>query len=151
MSSIFAPFYESFFYDSNYQLIFNQLYDGPGYFVLGIILVILPAIALMPFYWDNKLWYRNPYWGVFTWVIWMIAAALIVSILTYISAYQFIFNSNNGALNTALDDPNLNYYDYANWLVWMYTILNGVGALITGFIHSLWLKHTSKLHIHIPF
>lgn len=151
MSSIFAPLYESILYDPNYQLIFNRLYEGSGYFVMGIILLLLPALLLMPFYWDYRFKYRNPYWGWKTWAIWLVASAAITAVLTYVLAYQFIFGSNDAALNEALNDPNLNYYGYAQWLVWVYALINAIGALITGFVHSLWLKLFSKLHIHIPF
>lgn len=151
MSSIFAPLYELFIYDPNYQLIFDQLYEGTGYFIMGIIFIFLPAVIMMTFYWDYKFGYRNPYWGRIAWFIWLILAVIISSVLTYASAYNFIFGSDNAPLNMALNDPNLNYDGYASWLVWMYTIINGIGSAITAFFHSLWLKQFSKLHIHIPF
>ncbi len=151
MSSVFAPFYELFIYDGNYQLIFDQLYNGYGYFIMGILLLFFPALVMMTFYFDHKSWYRNPYLGRGAWFIWLAVAIVTTAALTYTAAYQSIFASDNDPLNLALYNPNLNYYGYANWLVWMYTIINGVGAAVTGFIHSLWLKQFSRLHIHIPF
>lgn len=151
MSSIFAPFYEFFFYDQNYQLIFDQLYQGPGYFWMGILLTLFPVALLIPFYWDYKFSFRNPYYGVKTWILWLLVSALIISILTYLFAYQFIFATDNDNLNLALNDPNLKYEEYAKYLIWMYTLLNGFGSLVVSFIHSLWMKQFSKLHIHIPF
>jgi len=151
MSSIFAPFYELFFFSQNYQLIFDQLYEGPGYFWMGILLTILPVGLLIPFYWDYKFSFRNPYYGVKIWIIWLIVSAFIVSSLTYMFAVQFIFNTSNENLNIALSDPNLKYEEYAKYLIWMYTLLNGFGSLVVGFIHCLWMKQFSKLHIHIPF
>ncbi len=153
MSSIFAPFYESLLrlYADQYRLIFNELYNGPGYFVLGSLLLFLPGIIMALFYFDHKLWYRNPYWGWKTWAIWLVVSAAITAILTYVFSYQFIFGTDNQALNDALNNQNLKYNDYANYLVWMYVLVNGIGALVTGVIHSLWLRLFSKLHIHIPF
>ncbi|MBR3985989.1 MAG: hypothetical protein IKK04_02440 [Bacteroidales bacterium] len=151
MSSIFAPFYELFFFDPNYQLIFDQLYAGPGYFWMGFLLTLFPVALLIPFYWDYKFPFRNPYYGVKIWIVWLIVSAFIISILTYLFAFQFIFNTSNEDLNIALNDPNLQYEEYAKYLIWMYTLLNGFGSLLISFIHSLWMKQCSKLHIHIPF
>lgn len=151
MSSVFAPIYECFLFDSRFVLLFKQLFLGKGYALLGLTLILLPLVFFIFYYWDSRLPWGNPYRKIFSWVIWLIVTAGVVFGISYGIVYSELFNSDNPALIQALSDPSTGYKVFADGLVLSLSILNGAYSLITGFLWSLLLKQKSALHIHIPF
>ena len=151
MSNVFASIYEWLLYNMDYRLIFDCLYNGSGYGQLGLSLLLIPLLLFILYYWDSHLPWGNPYRKKFTWFIWLIIVAIIVVGSSYGIVYPAIMGSQDVSLQTALDDLTTGYYDFAQNFFVSISLLNGVYALLVGFLWSLLLKLKSVLHVHIPF
>ena len=151
MRYFFAMIYEWLLYNTKYNLLFKQLYQGNGYILLGLTLLFIPFLLFVLFYWDSRLPWGNPYRKKFNWFIWLIITAAVTIGASYAIVYPALFNSNDPALIQALNDPATNYVPFAEKLTLNISIINGVYSLITSFLWSLLLKQKSVLHIHIPF
>ena len=147
MKEIFAFVYDTLFgiFDPNYYLIFNHLYDNGGYTSMGFILLLVPLLCWLLFYFLMTY----PYGKLSHWFIVLLFTALVVFGLTYGTANTEIFSSNNQNLNNALS--NSNYSDFAGSLPIKYALINGILTLIVGFLYSLFLKRFSKIQTHLPF
>lgn len=151
MRDFFAMIYECFLYENNYKLLFDQLFHGNGYVLLGLALLFLPFLLFVLFYWDSRMPWGNPYRKKFNWIIWLIITAAATIGASYAIVYPALFNSNDPALIQAMNDPATYYWPFAEKLTLYISILNGVYSLLTSFLWSLLLKQKSVLHIHIPF
>ena len=147
MKEIFAFIYDTLFgiFDPNYYLIFNHLYDNGGYTSMGFILLLVPLLCWLLFYFLMTY----PYGKFYHWFIVLLVTALVVFGLTYGAANTEIFSSNNQNLNNALS--NSNFSDFASSLPIQYALINGLLTLIVGFLYSLFLKRFSKIQTHLPF
>ena len=147
MREIFAFIYDTLFgiFDPNYYLIFNHLYDNGGYTLMGFILILVPLLCWLLFYFLMTY----PYGKLYHWFTVLLVTALVVFGFTYGAANTEIFSSNNQDLNNALS--NSNYSDFASSLPIQYALINGLLTLIVGFLYSLFLKRFSKIQTHLPF
>lgn len=146
---MFATLYETIFnlYNADFYLIFQILLDEGGYNTLGLLLISLPLILLILFYY---LW-NNPYSKLFYWIIWIIFIAIVVFGSSFAAFNSAIYNSSNQELLNALNDPQAGYAQYASTLVYKFAAYNSISSLLLSFIYSIFLKQFSKLHIHLPF
>lgn len=149
MNDFFAIIYETLFglYESQFRLIFDTLYENGGYNLLGLTFTLVPLILFAAFYF---LW-KYPYGKFWHWLLWLIIVFLITGGISWGISNNEIFLSNNQALINALADPESGYEEYANTLPMTYALVNGLLAIVLGFIYSLILKQFSKIQIHLPF
>lgn len=151
MRDFFAMIYEWLVYDNNFSLLFEQLYQGNGYNLLGFAMLLLPLLLFVLFYWDSRMPWGNPYRKKFNWFIWLFITAVVTIGVSYGIVYPALFNSNNSNLIQAMNDPATFYWPFAERLTLNISILNGAYSLLVSFLWSLLLKQKSVLHIHIPF
>lgn len=151
MRDFFAMIYECFLYDNNYILLFNELYQGDGYILLGLALLLIPLLLFVLFYWDSRMPWGNPYRKKFSWFIWLFITAIVIIGVSYGIIYSALFSSSTPALIQAMNDPATFYWPFAEKLTLYIAILNGAYSLLVSFLWSLLLKQKSVLHIHIPF
>jgi uncharacterized protein YqhQ len=149
MKDIFATIYETWFqlYDSQFQLIFDTLYNDGGYVMFGLLFILVSLILWVLFYY---VW-NYPYGKFWHWLVWLIVTFIIVAGTTYGIANNEIFVSNNKVLINALADPESGYEQFAKTLPIKYALFNGILTTGLGFIYSLILKQFSKIQIHLPF
>lgn len=149
MNDLFATIYENLFglYNSEYQLIFDALYEDGGYNLLGITFIAVPLVMFAAFYF---LW-KNPYGKFWHWFLWLIIVSLITGGISWGIANNEIFLSDNQALIDALADPESGYEEYTNSLPIKYALCNELLGIVVGFVYSLILKQFSKIQIHLPF
>lgn len=148
MKNFFSMVYESWIglYNSNFDLIFTNLFEHGGYITLGFTFILIPIILWSIFYF---LW-KYPYGKLWHWFLWLIVSAIIVSIISYSIANTEIFASGNQALNDAIADETTGYKNYASSLPLSYALYNGLFAIIIGIICSFLMKQISKVQIHLP-
>jgi hypothetical protein len=146
---LFATIYETLIgiYNSQFQLIFQTLYDFSGYIKLGLTVLVIPLLLWFLFY----FFWHYPYGKFWHWILWLIIIAASVFGCTYGIANHDIFASNNPALNEALKASSSGYKEYASNLILTYAIVNSLLSVPIGFIYSLFLKQFSKIQLHLPF
>lgn len=127
-------------FNSDFQYIFDSMreygvYNKIGFSFLGITLMIFAG-----FY----FFYKNPYAKLFPhWVLTLILSAIFSALATYIHVRE-------GLAEYLLDnDPQV--ADFAYQLVWSYTSINFVLAVIFGVFISQVLRFGSKIQPHLPF
>lgn len=147
MNDLFATIYESYLYNSQFELIFNTLYNSGGYTRLGLTFVLVPLILFAAFYF---LW-KYPYGKFWHWFLWLIIAFLLTGGISWGISYNEIFLSNNPDLIDALAYPESGYEEFAKTIPFKYALFNGLLGIVAGFIYSLILKQFSKIQIHLPF
>ena len=94
MKDFFAAIYEYFFYNGDFNLIFQVLYDNGGYIKFGLLFIFIPLIFNLLFYFG----WRYPYGKFWHWLIWFVFSIITVIGLTWSCA-------NTEILGTT--DPNL--------------------------------------------
>lgn len=149
MNNLFSTIYESVFglWNSQYDLIFQVLFDNNGYTMFGLTFLLMPLLFFIVFY---LLW-RYPYAKIWHWFLWLVLTSIVTGLITSGIAYNEIFLSDVQELNNAIATPSSGYEDYANSLPLKYALINGGLALALGFVYSLVLKQFSKSQIHLPF
>ncbi len=142
--------YEAFFNIdelTEFQVIFDHLYDYGGYNKMGFAFIIIPFILFLPFYF---LW-NYPYGKGWHWLVWTGIILLLTAGITFSIANVEIFASSNQNLIAALDNEQSGYQDFASALPLKFALINVLLSLIVGFLLSLGMKQFSKLQIHLPF
>lgn len=139
-----ASFYEFFenmlgFFNNDYAIVFQTLYENGGYNDMGLILIIIPVIFLLLFY----LIWKYPYATIVHWFLYISLIALIVGGSTYGAVRLDVADY--------LVDTDPEVVDFTNSLVLKYTLLNIILALVISFLYSLILKLISKVQMHLPF
>lgn len=162
MIDFIANLYEGLFYNSDYQILFDFLYQIGGLFngynVMVLIFIALPIIIWSIFYFI----YKKPTAGLSTWILWWVGIALLVAGVTYWFLFERIFsavasnvNSDDGDLIKDLlnkiTDETTGYNLYANHLIIYLSLYNALLSLVWGFIYSIFIKRWSKQFIHLPF
>lgn len=148
MKDLFATIYEGWFslYDQNYDVLFNELYDGWGLAAMGLAAFIIPTIFWSLFYFGWKH-------GTARLKHWIICLVVILAIsfgIAILMSTQAIYASTNDTLNTFLADPSSGYDLVANKLPYKYGIVNVILTFIFGFVFCLIVKRKSKLNAHLP-
>ena len=139
-----ASFYEFFenmlgFFNNDYAIVFQTLYENGGYNDMGLILIIIPVLFLLLFY----LIWKYPYATIVHWFLYISLIALIVGGSTYGAVRLDVADY--------LVDTDPEVVDFTNSLVLKYTLLNIILALVISFLYSLILKLISKVQMHLPF
>ncbi len=139
----FSPFYEFFenllgLFDTNFSIVFQTLFNNGGYNTMGFILIGIPLVFLILFYF---LW-KYPYATFWHWFIYIGFIALIVAGLTY--------SMVSSGISKMLVHSNPLIAEFSESLVLSYTILNACLSLIVSFIYSLILRKFSKIQMHLP-
>lgn len=162
MNDLIANLYEGLFYNSDYQVLFDFLYQIGGLFngynVMALIFIVLPILVWSIFYFI----YKKPTAGLSTWIFWWIGIALLVGGVTYWFLFERIFstiadnfNTDDGNLVKKLlnyfEDPNSGYSSFANNTIIYLSLYNALLSLVWGFIYSIIIKRWSKQFIHLPF
>lgn len=139
-----AAFYEFFenilgFFINQFSFIFQEMYDAGGYSKMGLILIFIPLILLLIFYF---LW-KYPYGRLWHWLVLISIAAIFAAGITYgttrLTLVDYILSSDQDVAN------------FAQNLVIKYSFLNGFLSLLVSFLWSLLLKQFSKIQMHLPF
>ena len=148
MKEIFMNLYEEIMniHSQSYWLIFQELFDNGGYRNLGLSFIIIPLLCWGVFYF---LW-KYPYGTYKSWLLWLLITTIVVIISTLIIAENKIFNSENQAFITALNDPESGYHTYAKSLLGKYAFANTLFTFIVSLIYSLIMKQFSKIQTHLP-
>lgn len=140
----FSPFYEFFdtlfgIFDNSFNVVFQMLFDKGGYNTMGFILIGIPLVFLILFYF---LW-KYPYATFWHWLLYIGAIAIFVGGLTYsmVSSDLAIFLVHSNPLIA----------EFTESLVLSYAILNACLSLAVSFIYSLILRKFSKIQMHLPF
>ncbi len=141
---IFEPFYEFFeksfgIFDNNFSMVFQTLFENGGYNNMGLILLFIPLVFLLLFYF---IW-KYPYGTIWHWLISLGIITIIVGAAT--------FGSVSLAIAKFLVDTNQVVADFTSSLVWKYAILNAFLSLLISFLFSLILRRFSKVQMHLPF
>lgn len=149
MNDFFATFYETFLgiYNPDFDLIFQTLRDSNSYIFFGLILFITPFIFFAGFY---LLW-KYPYGKTRHWLLFLLIVILITGAITWVTANNRIFLSNNQELIELINDSNTGFEKYANSLPLKYAAWNSFISIFLGSAYSLILKQFSKIQIHLPF
>lgn len=147
MKDLFATLYENIIYETDYYLIFQNLFDNGGYINFGLIFIFIPLVLFLLFYFA----WKYPYTKLYHWLICLILAFIITAGLTWNIANMEIFTSDYQPLNDALNDSASGYMEFAETLPLKYALINGGISIVLGFIYSLFLKQFSKVQIHLPF
>lgn len=141
MNDLFATFYEYFFYNQDYQSVFESLY-GNGllapYSIIGLIGIITPLITAIIFYFFIK----NPW---LKWWHWLITGLVTSTLIGGGCTYGYTSN----ILFELTQDPD--YVDFANTIIWDLSFTNSIISFILFFIFSLVFKKASKAQGHLPF
>lgn len=138
--AIFYEFFENMFglYNNAYSIVFQTFFKAGGYNSMGMLLVLIPFVFLLFFYF---LW-KYPYGTFWHWLIYLGVISLIVGVTTFsavrLDLADFLVSSNPAA-------------KFTKGLVLAYAFLNAGLALIVSFIYSLILKRFSKIQMHLPF
>ncbi len=149
MNDLFAIIYEVWFglWESEYDVIFQTLFDYGGYNLLGLTFITVPLIIFASFYF---LW-KYPYANLWHWVLLLLVVFIVTGVISWGISNNEIFLSDNQSLIDALADPESGYEQFANTLPLKHALTNGFLSLILGFFYSLILKQFSKIQIHLPF
>ena len=149
MKKFFSMIYETWFqfYDPQFELIFDTLFQEGGYVQMGMAFLLLPILLWVVFYY---VW-KSPYGKFFHWFLWLLAVAVSVGGLCGVLFDNSIYDSGNQELIDALADQESGYSDYAFSLPLKYALANAGLSVVMSFIYSLILKQKSKLQIHLPF
>lgn len=139
--SIFYEFFENIFgfYNANYSIVFHNFYLSGGYNSMGLVLLFIPLVVLLLFYF---LW-KYPYGTKVHWFLTILVIALFVAGGTY--------GATRSALESSLTSTDLNIADFASLLAIKYIVLNGFLSLLVSFLYSLGLRPFSKVQMHLPF
>ena len=141
--ALFSIFYEFFekifgFYNANFSIVFQNFYQSGGYTTMGLILLFIPLVVLLLFYF---LW-NYPYGTKIHWSLTVLVIAIIVAGSTY--------GATRSALESSLTSTE-NIAEFASLLAINYSLLNGALAVIVSFLYSLGLRPFSKVQMHLPF
>ena len=149
MNDFFATIYENLLgiYNPDFDVIFQTLFDSNSYPVFGLIFIFVPFALFFGFY---ILW-KYPYGKFGHWFIWLIIVFLSVGSITWFTANNEIFSSNNPELINLINNQETGYEQYARSLPIKYALWSSVFGITLGFIYSLFLKQFSKIQIHLPF
>ena len=152
MKEIITNIYEYFLYDGNYQMMFDVLlYKGGafnGYNILFLIALLVPVFFAIWFY----LFYKNPLATFMTWLFkYLVFSGVVVFIISLGFLWNWIFSASSPELLNKLSDPTTGYASFAKLTIILMALLNMLYSFIWGFIVSLFMKHTSKQFIHLPF
>jgi len=150
--SIFAPIYQGVedlfgWYNSDYGLIFDYLYDNGGYDKFGWTMVLVPMVIVALFYFVLKY----PYAKKWHWGLMILISSVVVFGLTMNFANIELLSPQNDELMEALSNQESGYQDFAETLPFKYSMLNSVLSIIVGFLASLAAKPFSKCQMHLPF
>ncbi len=149
LTDFFAAIYQNEWfgiYEKNFILIFKHLYNGDGYFYMGLALILIPLFILAIFY----FWFKNPYMKFLHWLILIILISLIVFIATYLIVDNEILSKPDQALNKALSLSSTGYKKYASTLGAEYGLINAFLALVISIFYSLIMRPFSKIQMHLP-
>lgn len=149
MNDFFATIYENYLniYNSDFDVIFQTLFDSSSYLSFGLIFIIVPLVFFFFFYF---IW-KYPYGKLLHWFIALLITFLVVALSTVGVANNEIFSSNNPELINLINNHETGYDQYAKALPLKYALWNSIFGAILGFIYSLILKQFSKIQIHLPF
>ena len=150
--SIFAPIYQGVedlfgWYDSDYELIFNYLYDNGGYDYFGLVLVGITLAIVGVFYFLPKF----PYAKKWHWGVMLLISSITIFIGTQGIANLQVLAPQNRELMDAFSDSSSGYQDFADTLPFKYSMLNAILSIVLGFLISLVVKPFSKCRMHLPF
>jgi len=151
MNELFASLYESRYglglYNLKYDLIFASFFNHGTYILLGLTFIFVPLILFAAFYY---LW-KYPYGKFWHWLSWLLVAAIITSLISWLISMDGIFSSNDSQLINALANVNSGYESFANSLILQIALYNGMLSIIVSFLSSIFFKKFSKIQIHLPF
>lgn len=150
ITDFYAMIYEAFFSTNeltDFQVIFDHLYDFGGYVKMGIAFIFIPLILLSLFYF---IW-NYPYGKVWHWLVWIIIILLFTAGITFSIVNVELFSSSNQNLINALNNQQSGYQDFASTLPIKFALINVLLSLIVGFLLSLGMKLLSKIQMHLPF
>ena len=138
-----APFYEFFEvvfdkYVDQFSYIFTHIYDNNGYDMMFLILIGIPLLFFLVFYYLC----RNPYFTKTSWAIVLGISTLVVIGATYGYSRELLIEY--------IFSGEIEEEDYTLNLTLFYSLLNGSLSLFVGFLWSLVLKQRSKLYMHLP-
>ena len=138
--SIFYEFFENIFgfYNANFSIVFQNFYQSGGYNSMGLILLFIPLLVLLLFYFG----WTYPYGTKAHWFLTIFVIALIVAGSTY--------GATRSALESSLTSTE-NIADFASLLSIKYSVLNGFLSLLVSFLYSLGLRPFSKVQMNLPF
>lgn len=150
--NIFAPIYQGIedmlgLYNSDFELIFNYLFDEGGYNKFGFTLILVPLIIVAIFYFV----YKYPYAKKWHWGLMLVISSLLVFGITLNFANIEILAPQNDELMQAMSDPESGYQIFAETLPIKYSLINAILSLILGFIASFAMRPFSKCQKHLPF
>jgi len=150
--SIFAPLYEAIenslgWYNEEFSLIFNHLYENGGYDKFGFTMVLVPMVIVALFYFALKY----PYVKKWHWGLMILTSSIVVFGFTMNFANIEILSPQNDELMEALSDQESGFQNFAETLPIKYSMLNAVLSLVVGFLASLVAKLFSKCQMHLPF
>ena len=140
MTAGFYEFFEDVFdiFIDQFSYIFDHIYDNNGYGIMFLILIVIPLVTFVLFYYV----YRNPYATRTHWALLLVLTALIVAGSTFGYSRELLIDY---ILSGDSDEEG-----YALKLTLFYSALNGGLSLIVGILWSLLLKQWSKLYMHLP-
>lgn len=149
MKDLFAFIYENLFglYNSNFKLIFDNLYSNGGYLLFGAAFILIPLILWGLFYY---IW-KYPYGRIWHWIAWFLLIIIVVFVSTWALANSLVLSPSDQALIDALADPSSGYEAYAAKLPISYAFYNSILTLLVSIFYCLFMKQFSKIQMHLPF
>ncbi|NVJ48371.1 MAG: hypothetical protein HWE07_14650 [Cytophagia bacterium] len=127
-------------FNSDFQFLFDSIRDNGVYNLMGFSFLAITFFVFAGFY----FLYKNPYAKFFPdWVLALVISGVLSAIVT--------FSIARGGLAEYLLDNDPEVVDFANKMVWFYTMMNLGLTVIFGFLISFVLRLKSKVQPHLPF
>lgn len=147
MNNLFLFIYEVIarIYSPVFVALYNKMADEYIYGLFGWVHIIVPGLFWLFFYYV----YRWPYRTVVHWrkygTLVVFSTTLILAIVYYVKALRL---GSEDFVNEFLSNLLLRAHGYS--LIWKYSLVNLVLAVIISRLWCLLLHRWSKLHIHLP-
>lgn len=141
MNDLFATIYEWLFYNQDYKVVFDELYNGGFtslYVQMGLLTLFGPFVAAIIFYFA----FKNPWLKWWHWLLWGIFSTfIVVGGITFGICYNGLYGLSQEVINEG----------FVKTLIWQLSLLNSLVSFVLYFIYGFLFKSKSKSQSHLPF